>query len=65
MKASNVEIFPFYDRMIQVGKDRRDNATDAISKYLLIEAGAVTVVDDRPSAQVFDIAEEAAKRSKG
>lgn len=63
MTSCNIYMFPAYDRMMQVYNDRRVKEMDA-ADYLIIEAGAITV-GDKPSAKVYDIAEEAAKRSKG
>lgn len=62
MTGCNIYMFPAYDRMMQVYNDRRVKEMDA--DYLLIEAGAITD-GNKPSAKVYDIAEEAAKRSKG
>lgn len=64
MTGSNVYMFPSVDVMRKVAKERRAHAIDFISEYILIEAGAITVCDDKPSAKVYDIAEEAAKRKK-
>lgn len=64
MISSNVYMFPSYNRMMQVHNERRAKAGDAVSDYLIIEAGAITD-GNKPSAQIHDIAEEAAKRSKG
>lgn len=62
MTGCNIYMFPAYDRMMQVYNDRRVKEMDA--DYLLIEAGAITI-GNKPSAKVYNIAEEAAKRSKG
>lgn len=61
--TSNIYKFPSYDRILQVHNERRAKTTDMISEYLMIEAGAITI-GDKPSAKIYDIAEEAAKRKK-